>query len=211
MVRVAFAQGQVGAGTATVSFSINPTGSNLTAFIFVSNENGSNESSVTIAGNNATLVDKQTPVSMWYRTGILAGSQTVSVTRGSTSGSLYAWCAIYDDTRQTGIPDASTKGTATSVTSRTGTLTTIANNCRAVMIARADNAGMAPSTNCTEISTPISGYDAWAIFENSTGAITPAGSYSMTYTGNNGGFDYVMASFAPFVADTFLPQAVFFE
>lgn len=202
--RVAFGQVKVGAGVATATITINPSGSNLTAYIMISNENASAISACSYDSVASTIIDNQGVLYMYYNT-VTSGSKNVSVTRSATTGNLHVWVAVYEDSAQVGIPDAKDKGTGL-----TRTVTTIADNCIALMVARDDNAGMAPGTNSTEISTPDA-YDAWAVFQSTSSAITPAGSYSMSFTGAGGTRSSIMVSIAPFVADTFLPQAVFFE
>jgi hypothetical protein len=193
--RVAFGQVKVGAGTATATITINPSGSNLTAYIMISNENASAVSACSYDGVASTLIDSQGVLHMYYNT-VTSGSKNVSVTRAATTGDLHVWVAIFEDSAQTGIPDAKDKGTGL-----TRTVTTVANNCLALMVARDDNAGMGAGTNSTEISTPDA-YDAWAVFQNSTGAITPAGSYSMSFTGAGGTRSSIMVSIAPLVGYT---------
>lgn len=122
-------------------------------------------------------------------------------TRAGTANDFHAWALSYTGAKQSAQPDAQS-----SAASLTGTVTTVDDNSWGIMVARADNAGLAPSTNSTERSTP-DGYDAWGVFDTN-GPKTPAGSLSMVCTGG-GGVSNVMASFSPATTTaTYIPKII---
>lgn len=207
IARDTFAQNQVADGTATCTASITPAGSDRIMLIGIINQNTGSITSVTFNGVAATLIDSQTSGAsttyMYYLIAPDATTANVSVTRGTTTNFMFVYAYTFTGAKQSAQPDGSNKGTASAVTSITGTVTTTADNCWCVMVAYADNAGMAPSTNSTEVSTPYGPYDAFIFMDNRTIApITPAGSTTMKFTGTSGNLSYVMASVSPALPDT---------
>lgn len=117
------------------------------------------------------------------------------VISASASCNLYAENVSYTGVQRSGLPDASKTQGATASPDTT-TLTTIADNSWTVLFARASGASLAASTGSTlrHITDGDNG-----IFD-SNGAITPAGSHSMTFTGAAGNCYSIMISLAPFIA-----------
>lgn len=190
-------QQKVAGGNATNTFSHTISGSDTILFVAVSNENAGSMTGVTYNGVAMTEIGTgQGTLHLYYLINPTTGANNVVATRSGTSNDFHAWALSYTGVKQTGQPDADSKATTL-----TGTVTTVADNCWGIMVARADNAGLAPSTNSTERTTP-DGYDAWGVFDTN-GVITPAGSFSMSATGG-GGLSNVMASFAPAVGSTSL-------
>lgn len=129
---------------------------------------------------------------LWYLAGPATGSNTFSGTySASVNGMLSAMS--YSGCKQTGIPDATASGEA-NATSITVAVTTVANNSWAVWGAysqRAITAGTNTVVRNGNTRQPACG--------DNNGAITPAGSYSMTLNIGSGGNVVAMAvaSFAP--------------
>lgn len=133
-------------------------------------------------------------VYLYYIVNPDSGTNTVTASFSTNVVSRMS-VSTYTGASQTGVPDASATGQSTN--GGTGTLTTIANNCWAVMFVRGST-NVVASTNSTE--RPSAAGSTSAIFD-SNGAITPAGSFSMSYT-DTGPSAWVMASFAPSVSAT---------
>lgn len=186
-------QQKVAGGNATNTFSHTISGSDTILFVAVSNENGGAMTGVTYNGVAMTEIGTgQGTLHLYYLINPTAGANNVVATRATTTNDFHAWALSYTGAKQSAQPDAHSKAS-----SLTGTVTTVADNSWGIMVARADNAGLAPSTNSTERSTP-DGYDAWGVFD-SNAPKTPAGSFSMVCTGG-GGVSNVMATFSPSVA-----------
>ena len=113
---------------------------------------------------------------------VISASQSVFISGGA---------ATYTGVRQSGVPDAtvSNGGTGSSLTTIT---TTTVDNAWVVMLATTQGAQTAGTGSTARTNTSIS----WDIFD-SGGAITPAGGYSMTTNGVEGGIGHITASFAP--------------
>lgn len=160
-----------------------------------------NITGVTYNGVSLTLVNEiRVPsdrwVSLWYLINPATGSNNVVVS-SSPSEYIQSDAITYSGAKQTGQPDASTTDSATSVTTRTTSVTTVADNCWTVMMSDPNNGGGTAGTGTvkrTERSTTGQGlYD-------SNGPITPAGSTSLIVNFTSGNYACVMASIAPAVA-----------
>lgn len=186
-------QQKVAATNATNTFAHDTgAGTDRILFVAVSNENAGAMTGVTYNALAMTEIGTgQGTLHIYYLINPTSGSNNVVATRATTANDFHAWALTYTGAKQSAQPDAQDKGVTA-----TGTVTTVADNSWGIMVARYDNASMAPSTNSTERSTPDA-FDAWAVFD-SNGPKTPAGAFSMSFTGS-GSPTYVMASFAPSV------------
>jgi hypothetical protein len=183
----------------TVSYTHTVTGSNTLLVVFVTNQNNGGLSSVTIGGNAMTLVDSQsdaniTNVYAYYYVGATTG--TVEVIRNTATATLYVSSTSYTGCKQSGIPDASSKGANTG-SPMTGSVTTVLDNCWTAMGAYGGNGGLTAGTGSTERAIQ----DGAAGHYDSNGPKTPAGSTSMSVTGANlsNNAAYVIFSFPPLV------------
>ncbi len=159
----------------------------------------------TYGGVAMSLVNKiQCPTDRWvYLFSLinpLTGANNVVV---SASGSIAiaGQSASYTGVKQTGQPDANNTGTAVKpATSITVSVTTGANNDWTVFGGKNDVLGAMTAGTGSTVRQAANGL---GLFD-SNGAITPAGSYSMTV--NTGAtpadFGMVIASFAPDVGTT---------
>lgn len=179
--------------TITVSSSVNRV---MFAGIFSTGGDDLNNVTATKGGSQVamTFIGKiinngLEEVYLYYIVNPDSGTNTVTATLSGTPTTRMS-VATYIGASQTGVPDASATGQSTN--GGTGTLTTIANNCWAVMFVRGSTDVVA-STNSTE--RPSAAGSTSAIFD-SNGPITPAGSFSMLYT-DTGPSAWVMASFSP--------------
>lgn len=114
------------------------------------------------------------------------------VISASSSISIAGMSASYTGVRQSSNPDVSTTATPTADSPVTS-LTTLANNSWTFLCARN---GIGASTAGAGSTLRKSSSNGLAIFD-SGGAITPAGSYSMTVTAAGASWALIMASFAP--------------
>lgn len=154
--------------------------------IGIQDDSGGGISSVTLGGNAMTLTDSVDQTSagngrqyMYIYVGPPTGNQTISVTRNTTSSARRAFeAAGYSGANQTGQPDAHTSTTATA-SSFSPSLSSVANNCWQVQWVVSSGSAITLSSGGTVRNTPLSAGQKLA---DSNAAITPAGSYSMTWT-----------------------------
>lgn len=199
------AQGKATATNATLTISITPTGSNNIALIGVADQNSiDNVTGVTYDGNACTKIASGQAgagayVSLWYYLGAPASAKNVVISRTLTTNALYGQVLSFSGAKQSAQPDNSNSQVGTgNVTSRTCTLTTVADNSWGAMVSYADNGSLAASTNSTLRGTVQD--TIFGMFDNSSIApITPTGSTSMAATCSSGGMGAIMASFSPFV------------
>jgi len=126
------------------------------------------------------------------------------VVSSSSSTTIYSMATSYTWANQSNTMDASNTSSIASASLNFSTnLTTTADNCWSICYTINDTNVFASSSD-TRRGTNVG----WNIFD-SNGAITPAGSKTMTQTvsgSGNGGV--VMASFAPSVSPTFIPRII---
>lgn len=143
----------------------------------------------------AVLVPDNRYLTLWYLLNPASGANTVSVTSAGPAGAA-GRSTSYTGVQQSGQPDASTTNTVSANTTLTTTLTTIADNCWTMLVAKATVATLGAGTGSTA-RTAVT--EQLALFDNNA-AITPAGSTSMTVTFGSGNCGTVMASFSPVAA-----------
>ena len=132
---------------------------------------------------------------LWYILAPTTGTHDMVAT--STTTFVFNPAIFIADYSGVNAFDAFTAQEDGGTNSATIAVTTVADNCWAVMVAMGDNGGdVAAGTGCTlretngGVNPNIGGY------LDSNTLITPAGSYSMTYTGS-GHMYAVAASFSP--------------
>lgn len=126
------------------------------------------------------------------------GSNAVVVNASSTT-LIRGVSVSYVGVKQSGTDDASTTNTATSATSLTTSLTTVADNCWTVLFGQNASSSTLTAGAGSTLRGPVTD---WGYFD-SNAPITPAGSTSMAFsytTAQN--VSSIMASFAPYVAST---------
>lgn len=127
-----------------------------------------------------------------------SGANTVQVNfGGSQSGN--GMSASYTGVAQTGFPDSSANNNPSSGLTVTTTTTTVADNCWTLLFTH-NNSIVTASTNSTARQLNLSDNVGFkrSIFD-SNGVITPAGSFSMSYTQTNVSSVNSIMSLAPFV------------
>ena len=160
-------------------------------------------SSVTYAGVTMTL-GKATPTNVDGETSYIyfldnppSGANNVvvyGVTNELMHGILVAHAQNYQGVKQTGTVDASGGDKGATASSMTGTVITVADNSWAVMLGYNTGGSLVASTKATSVSNSGNSI----MVDNQTyGAITPAGSFSMTVTSGSGNWTWAMVSMEP--------------
>lgn len=186
--------------TMTIPHTI--TGLNPVLYSGILDDGGSNNvTNVTFNGSALTRIDEVVQIGSGYISlwGILnpsTGTHNIVYTMAMASNPA-ALNASYIAARQSGLPDAKVSQPGTVKTTTLGTLTSVADNCWTVMLARAQTA-MTPEPGTTSRVNPFS--STFQIFD-SNGPITPAGSTSLSFTTLTGITSFIMVSFAPFVTN----------
>lgn len=195
-------------GVTSLNRSHTCTGSDLILWVAVTTVSGA---SVPVTGvtYNSVAMTKVTAIapqsnwemSLWYLAGPSTGTNTITATCATAPANIFRISsASYTGASQTGIPDSSNSATGVT-TSRTVSTTTIANNCWVVGYGMTGAGNIVPSTGLTTRSETDSGSGS-TVLGDSNGAVTPAGSYSMTFTTANDSTGLIVASFAPATAST---------
>lgn len=192
--------GSISATTATqITASFTITGSNTVILAFVRCVAGVDPvTSVKQNGVSLTLIDAVVPggtqrdCSSWGLVGATSGTFEVNA---SPIGILMAAFVSYTGVKQTGLPDSHTTnntGTGTA-TSQTTTVTTVADDCWAVLGVGNSVGTITASTGYTSRQNNSSGIACG----DSNGLITPAGGYSLTVTGTARSWVNMGVSIAP--------------
>lgn len=197
------------------TFSHTCTGSDRILFVqAIINTSSDLVTGVTYNGVSMTQVTTTSPnanrrIYLYYLVGPNTGANNVVITT-SASTAIGGNAASYTGVAQSGtIIDVSTTATDTSSPIDT-TLTTTVDNCWAILLTTTDTTtAFTASTNSTFRRANTTYVDA-RIFD-SNGAVTPAGSFTMTVTNTNvngtSPAGTIMAAFAPAVAAaTFIPR-----
>ncbi len=149
---------------------------------------------------------------LFYLLAPAAGAHDVVVSV-SAFRNIAAAAASYSGARQSGVPDATATASGVGVTSRTATLTTVADNCWSVLFAgdeSADAETLAGTGSTRRFETHGAAFGANGAFFDSNGAITPAGSYGMTFTQvSPATLHGIAASFAPAGGGGTTPRSLF--
>lgn len=199
---IAFDAGTQGGFTSGTShtFTHTVTGSDRLLFVHgFKNASSDTLNSCTYNGVSATLITSITPASsrrvyLWYLIAPSTGSNTVAV-GSSSSTAIGANAVSYTGAQQSGVPDAQATASSSTTPSVTS-VTTVADNCWAVLAVIGNNANSTASTNST-LRASNATYGDGDTYDNN-GAITPAGSYSMTVThAGVAPLARIIASFAP--------------
>lgn len=183
------------------TFSHTCSGSNRILFVHC----GHNASSdiitgVTYNGVSMTQIATVSPTAnrreyLFYLIAPATGANNVVIT-ASGSTSIFGNAASYTGVKQSDQPDNSTTATSSTTPSET-TLTTVADNCWTILCTVMDSS-VEPTASTNSTKRIQNGTFTDAVIFDSNGAVTPAGSFTMTLT--HPGTDQlsrIMASFAP--------------
>jgi hypothetical protein len=190
-------------GSSSLSWSHTCTGSNLILFVAVGT--GNNSPSVTYNSVSMTQVASTSQSGyytyLFYLVAPATGSHNVVVTLNSGTNVIFGQSTSYTGAKQSGVPDASTTATdAGTGNPLAPSVTTVANNAWTVAsFVSASSAAPTAGTGATLRHEDHDGSPMSAALFDSDGALTPAGSHSMTMNAaNNSAYKAgVMASFAP--------------
>lgn len=195
------------AGSAGTSYSLSHTCSGSSRVLIVhilTSENmggdivtGVTYNSVTMTRlTTATIASGLQRIYQYYILAPSTGANNITVST-STNSQPSVRASSFTGVKQSGFPDASTTNTATLGADLVCTLTTTADNCWTFIGARS-TANAFTAGSGTTIRTTSNKNDVSA---DSNGAITPAGSTSLTLvSGGASSTVGIMCSFAPFVA-----------
>jgi hypothetical protein len=188
-----------GTGT-TISYSQDCTGANI-LFVGVTTTTGKTISSITYNGVSMTQSGSTSGTagvinSLYYLVSPATGSNTVSITQ-SAGGNITSSSICYSGASTTGQPDATSVGGPTSTTSYSQSVTSVADNCFAVLYGDA-NGGLTltAGSNTTVRNQPEVAFTG-AFLVDSTALKTPAGTFTLAVTSGSQSFAGCMASFKP--------------
>lgn len=170
-----------GSGINTLTFAHTCSGSDRALVVNVVCDNSDKVTGVTYNGVGMTQVSKlQNTTSrftyLYLLLGPATGANNIVVSTSSLSY-IEGNSASYTGVKQTGQPDATGSNSASSGTSLTTSLTTIADNCWTVLSALGQGGGIAAGSGATLRISQLVG----AILD-SNGVVSPAGSKSMAHT-----------------------------
>lgn len=193
--------------TAATSRNYNHTCSGTDRILFVAtvnNGSGVTMSSCTYAGVSMTNLGNvvnanNSNITLWWLVNPASWSNSIVFT-ASASCNLHSKCISYTGAKQSGLPDASSTGWPTTTTSYSQSVTTVADNCWAVMVWCAMSWLAITAWSNTNIRSPIEVSLAWMFMADTNSAKTPAWTDTMTITSSSQAYTWVMVSFAPAVA-----------
>lgn len=175
------------------------TNGSLVLLLISSPTTGDNYGTPTCGGSNMTQIQApgitgsgsgsgQRKVQLWYMENVASGSKTIAVTPSSITN-RYSWSyAIFSGVATSSSLDTSAKGTTSTTTSVTGTLTLAQANELMIMVNfNAYNA----STNSTFVPSSDTQDDAQMFYYNNVGP----GSTSMTQSAGSAEMNYIAAAF----------------
>lgn len=165
------------------TFSYTVTGSNTILFVGFLTSAGGTISTVTYAGVSMTASQVgANGTTSYYLINPATGANNLVVTW--SGGAIACGIVSYTGAKQSSQPDNSGATTASSSTSVTNTLTSVADNCWHTMFVWNDSQGsnISAGTGTTKRTVPTN-LDA-TVFDNNA-AITPAGSNAIVASGNS--------------------------
>lgn len=166
-------------------------------------------SGVTFAGTamtriNGTLFNSAAYVSLWYLLNpSTTASSSLTATFSSSATNSRVCGAFYTGAAQSGQMDANAVNSNAGGTTITGTVTSVADNCWAVMLAANDSGFGFSGGTATTLRSGGATSDNLVLFDGNA-AKTPAGSVSLISNdaGSNSGHGLVIATIAPFIGST---------
>lgn len=188
-------------GNTITSLAHTCTGSNLIVFgqIFHSTSSGT-VTGASYAGSAMTEVARTSAgaqeIILFYQVAPSTGSQNFTYT--GTDPSVDMVVVSYAGAKQTGVPDASANTNAAGTTSVSQSITTVSDNCW--QIASVRNTAVAPTATGSPATQRTTGGGSGASYWDSNAALTPAGSYTASFTSTSADWALVTCSFAPVVA-----------
>lgn len=191
------------AASPSLTYSHTVTGSNPVIFVAYTGDITSDKvTGVTYAGAALSILESEINytsgryIAIWGLANCATGANNVVISM--SSGSVWACSASYTGVSTTGLPDAHTASNtgASSVTSITQAVTTVADNCWLFGYGGGSVAGpLTAGTNSHQVADTAQGNSI-----DSNAAQTPAGSHSLQLTGSSQKMGLMVVSFAPFGA-----------
>lgn len=197
----------IGVGTSTVTDSFTNTAGNFIAFLIQNNSTSTLDTinSVTYGGMAATQVGtRQSAASGQATYGFIlmnpptgANNIITAYTEIGVGNTISVEAVSWSGTSLTGQPDAQNGSASGSGTSVTPSITTIADNCWAIVMFSKFNGTSTPTvTNGLTARTSIPGGAQGQIFD-SNASVSPAGVYSSAFSSFGAGYEYIIFSIAP--------------
>lgn len=182
---------------ATLTWSHTCTGANLILFVAVSTNSGA--TAVTYNLVPMTQIDITTggaiQTNLWYLVGPATGANNIVATLTGVNASAGQACS-YTGASQTGVPDNHGVGGPTTTTSYSQSLTSVADNCFAIMAGIAAS-GLAITAGTNTTLRQQEAVQVGAFLMDSTAALTPAGTFTLAGTSASQSWKSCMATFAP--------------
>ena len=197
------------ANATSLTFAHTCTGDSRILFVttFIRNDHATGVTYNGVAMTSLGLEIYQDPdyVDLYYLIAPATGTNNIVISR-EVSGLIIGGAVSYTGAKQSGVPDASYSNLNDSGTEHSGTVTTIADNCWAVMTIRCASAG---KSTAGEGTTRRINIDTYFQMYDGNGPKTPAGSYTLNAISEVAETPVVlMASFAPVApTDTCTPPA----
>lgn len=133
---------------------------------------------------------------LFYLIAPTTGTNTVSVSQ-NTSTQITSCSASYTGVAQTGQPDATSLGGPTTTASYSQSVTSVADNCFAILYGNASSgSAITAGTNTTVRNQPEVSF-CGAYMVDSAAAQTPAGTFTLAFTSASQSVAGCMASFKP--------------
>lgn len=198
----ASAEGQVGSGSSSLTFSHTTAGTNRLLFVCVVTGNNS----PTVTYNSVSMTQIGTGVSntgyythIFYLAAPATGTNDVVITLGSGTNGILGLSASYTGAAQTGIPDSSNTGTLTDSTPLSVSTTTSADNSWVVgCFGGSPNVDPSAGTATTLRQAISNALPIQGAVVDTNGAVTPAGARALEVQPGATSFQSMyVASFAP--------------
>lgn len=191
------ANGAAQASVSSLTFSLTVSGTERIILCGAVIDSGDNITGITYAGDSLTQIAKvQFPNKnafcyLYYLIAPATGTNNVVIS-SSTTTVIWGQAASYTGVKQSGQPDANATNTTTT-TSITGTVTTVADNCWAIMFGQCDNDSLTAQSGTTIRSSSGSN----TAISDGNAAVTPPGATTLGYNCASGNNAVVIASIAP--------------
>lgn len=191
------------ASASNITYSKTNTGSDLILWVGTSIRNTRTISGGGVTYNSASLTQSGTASDstavlnyLHYKTAPSTGANTVSVTQ-SVSDTITSCAISYTGVNATGQPDATSVGGPSSATSYSQSVTSVADNCFAILYGNNNSGASITAGSNTTVRNNCEVSFCGANLCDSTTAKTPAGTFALAFTSASGSMTGTMASFAP--------------
>lgn len=194
------------AGGTSLTFSHTVNGSNRMLAVMAADNRGQGSggalTAITYAGVDISPIQVVISTSVGVAVLFLAlaptlGTNNLVLTFTNPGAAIIEACAIsYNGVLQSGLPDAQSTGGPTFTTSYSQSVTTVGNNCWAILAGEAINKSTLTAGTNTQIISNVGG-NLGSFFIHTNTFLTPPGIDTMNVTSSSQNFYGAMASFAP--------------